>query len=211
MTSMSADAKNKSTASGSTVVTAVFTCSIGDDAALLPRTTAIADAYHALLVANHERLARWEPWAVEPPTPERTRSSLEAKGRAWLEGKELPVAIAVGAGDRWQLVGSAGLRINEYLRSADAGYWIDPSFEGRGLVTRTMSVLLDHAFGALDLARVTINTEVANDRSRSLAARLGFVKEGTRRQAIGFPDGRRDEVSYGLLAEEWLARRRATP
>jgi ribosomal-protein-serine acetyltransferase len=208
---MSGDAKNRSTAAASTVVTAVFTCPIGDDAALLPRTTAIADAYHALLVANHERLARWEPWAFEPPTPERTRSSLEAKGRAWLDGREVPVAIAVRAGDRWQLVGSAGLRIDEYTRSAEAGYWIDSSFEGRGLVTRTMSVLLDHAFGALDLARVTINTEVANDRSRSLAARLGFAEEGVSRQSIGFPDGRRDEACYGLLAEEWLARRRATP
>ncbi|MGZ4252411.1 MAG: GNAT family N-acetyltransferase [Solirubrobacteraceae bacterium] len=207
---MNADANSKRTAAGSTVVTAMFTCPIGDGAALLPRTTAIANAYHALLVENHERLAGWEPWAVEPPTPERTRSSLEAKGRAWLEGKELPLAIAVGAEDRWQLVGSAGLRIDEYLRSAEAGYWIDSSFEGRGLVTRTMSVLLDQAFGALDLARVTINTEVANDRSRSMATRLGFVEEGVRRQAIGFPDGRRDEVSYGLLAEEWLARRRAS-
>jgi len=37
--------------------------------------------------------------------------------------------------------------------------------------------------------------DVANQRSRALADRLGF------------PDGRRDEVVYGLLAAEWLARR----
>jgi hypothetical protein len=32
-----------------------------DDIALLPRIPAIAEAYHDLLLASHERLARWEP------------------------------------------------------------------------------------------------------------------------------------------------------
>jgi ribosomal-protein-serine acetyltransferase len=185
----------------------MFTFPLGEDAALLPRTVALADAYHELLAANHERLARWEPWAIEPPTPDSTWSFLQASGRAWLDGTELPVAIAVPAGNGWQLAGSAGLRINTYAQSAAGGYWVDAAFEGRGLVTRTMTALLDQAFGPLGLARVTLQTEVANRRSRAVAARLGFTEEGVHRQAISFPDGRRDQVVYGLLAAEWLARR----
>jgi RimJ/RimL family protein N-acetyltransferase len=161
-----------------------------------------------MLAANQQRLARWEPWAAQPPTPESTRAFLEASGRAWLEGTELPVAIAVPAGDRWQLAGSAGLRISAYSQSAEAGYWIDAAFEGRGLVTRAMTALLDQAFGPLGLARVTLHTEAANQRSRALATRLGFTEEGVHRQAISFPDGRRDELAYGQLATEWLARAR---
>jgi hypothetical protein len=30
--------------------------------------------------------------------------------------------------------------------------------------------------------------------------------EGVHRQVINFPEGRRDQVVYGLLAGEWLAR-----
>jgi len=189
------------------LVTAMFTFPLGADAALLPRTAALTDAYHELLAANHKRLARWEPWAAQPPTPDSTQSYLEASGRAWLEGTELPVAIAVPAGDRWQLAGSAGLRISAYTQSAEAGYWIGAAFEGCGLVTRAMTALLNQAFGPLGLARVTVHTEAANQRSRALAARLGFTEEGVHRQAISLPDGRRDEVAYGLLAAEWLARR----
>jgi len=189
------------------LVTAMFTFPLGEDAALLPRTAALTEAYHELLAASQQRLARWEPWAAQPPTPDSTRSFLEASGRAWLEGTELPVAIAVPAGDRWQLVGSAGLRISAYSQSAEAGYWIGAAFEGRGLVTRAMTALLDQAFGPLGLARVTVHTAVANQRSRALATRLGFTEEGVHRQAISFPDGRRDEAAYGLLAAEWLARR----
>ena len=63
---------------------------------LVPRTPLITDAYHALLVANQERLARWEAWAIAPPLLAETRSFLEVGGaRNWLAGLELPVAIAV--------------------------------------------------------------------------------------------------------------------
>ena len=190
-----------------TLVTAMFTFPLGKDAALLPLTPLLADACHELLAANQERLARWVPWATKPVTLEQTRSFLEANGRAWMEGTELQVVIAVRAGDRWQLVGSAGLWINTDNRSADGGYWIDAAFEGRGLVTRAMTALLDQAFRPLGLARVALHIDVANQRSRALADRLGFTEEGVHRQAVGFPDGRRDEVVYGLLAAEWLARR----
>ena len=190
----------------STVVTAMFSCPLGDDAALLPRPAAISGAYHELQAANHERLARWG-WAPEPPTPEVTRSLLEESGRAWIEGAELPVAIAVPAPEGWQLVGTAGLRISRHTRTGDAWYWIDAAFEGRGLVSRAMTTLLDQAFGPLGLARVTVHTDAANQRSRALAARLGFTEEGLHRQAITIGDQRHDEVVYGLLADEWRAHR----
>lgn len=188
----------------STVIPApLFRHPLADDAALVLRTPAIADQYHALIVANLERLALWEPWAVDEPTPESTRVVVEAAGRAWLEGLALPMAIAVHVGGRWRLVGSVGLRIDGSRRTADIGYWIDGSYEGRGLVTRAATAVLDEAFGPLGLEKVTLHTEVANVRSRALARRLGFVEEGVLRAAIAFPNERRDDVAYGLLACEW--------
>lgn len=176
---------------------------LADDAALVLRTPAIAEQYHALIVANLERLARWEPWAANEPAPQSTRGSVEAAGRAWLEGLALPMAIAVRVDGRWRLVGSVGLRIDRQQRTADIGFWIDGSYEGRGLVTKAVTAILDEAFGPLGLEKITLHAEVANVRSRALARRLGFVEEGILRAAIAFPDGRRDDVAYGLLASEW--------
>ena len=182
-----------------TIPVPMFSHRLTDDIVLLLRTAAIADAYHELIVVNQKRLARWEPWAVQPPSPESTRAFLEAAGRSWLEGSELPVAIAVLADGSWRLVGSVGLRINRYTRVGDVGYWIDAAYEGRGLVTKAVSAVLDEAFGPLGLDKVTLHTEVDNDRSRELARRLGFVEEGVLRHAIAFPEARRDQVAYGLL------------
>ncbi|HET6499864.1 MAG TPA: GNAT family protein [Amycolatopsis sp.] len=186
-----------------TVVAALFTCPLGDDGVLIPRTVAIAEGYQALLEVNHERLAAWFPGFDKPPTPEGTRAELARSGQAWLDGSQLPVAIAVRAEGGWRLVGAVNLMIDSTARSAEVGYWLDSGFEGRGLATRAVTAVLDQAFGPLGLHRVELRTNPGNQRSRSVAERLGFTQEGLLREAAPFPGERRDEVVFGLLAREW--------
>ena len=191
------------------VVEAPFVMSLGDDAALMVRTPAIARPYHDLLVANQDRLSRWEPWACAPLSPDDTAGFLGASARRWAEGRELPLAMVVRGAAGWELVGSCGLWLDDAGTAASLGYWVDVWYEGRGLVTRAARAVLDHAFRAYDLARVEISTVAENMRSRAVAERLGFTYEGVRRQAIAFPAARCDQAIYGLLADEWVARRSA--
>src|SRR5262245_60097277 len=108
----------------STVTAALFTWPLGDDAALIPRTAAMAEAHFALVEANYKRLAHWSPDAYqEPPTREAVRANLERAGQAWLDGSQLPLSIAVKAPGGWQLVGWASLVIDGQARSAEVGYW----------------------------------------------------------------------------------------
>jgi ribosomal-protein-serine acetyltransferase len=130
-----------------TIPQPMFSFPLAEGAALVPRTPALAEAYHDLLAANHERLARWEPWAVAPPVLAETRAFIEASARNWVAGRELPVVIAVREDGQWQLVGSVGLRIDGYSRSGEIGYWIDGRHEGRGLASRAVAAVLDQAFG----------------------------------------------------------------
>lgn len=51
------------------------------------------------------------------------------------------------------------------------------------------------------------NQDVSNARSRAVAARLGFAEEGILRQAIAVQEVWRDDVVFGLLAEQWQTRR----
>ncbi|MFD8822903.1 GNAT family N-acetyltransferase [Streptomyces sp. NPDC059605] len=188
----------------------MFTCPLGDDAALIPRTAAIAEAHHALLMANYERLAQSDPdYDVENPTTlDEMRSHLKRQGCAWVEGRQLPFDIAVRAGQDWQLVGAVTLHCDLDMKTGEIGYWIDAAFEGRGLITRAATAVLDQAFGPVGLDRVELRTGTDNARSRSVARRLGFTEEGLLREAAIFPNGvRDDDVVYGLLAREWLKSR----
>jgi ribosomal-protein-serine acetyltransferase len=182
----------------------LFTWPLGDDAALVLRTAAITDAHFALVEANYQRLAPWFPDAFqEPPVLEETRANLEEAGQGWIEGSLLPLSIALKEGDGWRLAGWAQLEIDAAARSGEVGYWLDADFVGRGLVTRTVTAILDHAFGPLGLERIGLTATADNVRSRSVAERLGFTLEGIRREAAAFPTGRRDVAFYGLLAREW--------
>jgi RimJ/RimL family protein N-acetyltransferase len=187
----------------STVAAAMFTFSLGGDAALLPRTPAIAEAYQELLAANFARLVRWLPGLEELPTLEQTRADLARRGQAWLDGSQLPLAIAVRAEDGWRLVGEVNLLIDSRIRSAEVGYWLDADFEGRGLATRAVRAALDWAFGPLGLRRIKLFAIAANEPSIRLAERLGFTREGVFRAAAVVGGAEHDVVGYGLLAREW--------
>ncbi|HEY4021356.1 MAG TPA: GNAT family protein [Pseudonocardiaceae bacterium] len=189
----------------STVTAAMFTFSLGDDAAaLLPRTPQIAEAYQELLIANFDRLLRWLPGLDELPSLEQTRADLARRGEAWLDGSQLPLAIAVRAEGGWRLVGEVNLLIDSHIRSAEVGYWLDADVEGRGLATRAVSAALDWAFGPLGLRRVKLFAIADNERSLGVARRLGFTREGLFRAAAVVSGVEHDVVGYGLLAREWL-------
>ncbi|WP_250001843.1 GNAT family N-acetyltransferase [Actinoplanes sp. M2I2] len=184
------------------ITTARFVWPIGDGIVLIPRTLAIADAYHALFLANHVRLAQWSPGPDEP-TLEATRASAERAGRAWLDGTRLPLAIGVPARNGHRLVGALTLTIDAPEATGEVGFWLDAAAEGRGLITSALTAVLGHAFGELRLHRVEMRTLTTNDRSRRLAERLGFTLEGVLREAAAFPDGHRDVAAYALLARDF--------
>ncbi len=188
----------------STVAAPLFTWPLGDDVVLIPRTVAMTDAHCALVQANYERLGRWFPDAYQqPPTLEDSRASMDRAGQGWLDGSVLPLFVAVKAEGGWRLIGWVNLEIDGPARSAEVGYWLDADFVGRGLVTRAVTAVLDHAFGPLGLDRVGLRTVTDNTRSRNVAERLGFTQEGVLREYAAFPDKRCDLVVYGLLAREW--------
>jgi RimJ/RimL family protein N-acetyltransferase len=80
---------------------------------------------------------------------------------------------------------------------------------GRGLGTAATTVLLDFAFGALDLHRVELEVYAFNVRARHVYEKLGFVVEGVRRDALWWDGAWHDAVTMAILAPQWHARTRA--
>ena len=70
-------------------------------------------------------------------------------------------------------------------------------------MTKVAKALTDYAFTHLKLNKVEIRAAVENKKSRSIPERLGFVYEGTLRQAEWLYDHYVDHAVYGMLADEW--------
>jgi ribosomal-protein-serine acetyltransferase len=172
---------------------------LGDDAFVRTYTPDDAQVLMDLVVANHERLAPWMPWATRDRTVEQQRAWIEGCLRSETDLEGNGIWLADGP-----LAGGIGMRIDTLSNESEIGYWLDEAAEGRGLVTRACRRFIDHAFGELGLHRVVIKAAVANERSRAVAVRLGFTEEGILREAESSATGEyHDLVVYGLLDREW--------
>ncbi|MFS8202278.1 GNAT family N-acetyltransferase [Streptomyces sp. CWNU-52B] len=87
--------------------------------------------------------------------------------------------------------------------SCEIGCWLEPSAEGRGLVTSACGALVDWAFASRGLHRAEWHCRADNDRSSAVAKRLGMTLEGVRREAWPYEGQRYDKEIWAVLATEW--------
>ena len=147
-------------------------------------------------------VAAWvtTPW---PYLREHAESFVErVVAPGWDSGTDLVWSIRDVPDDRFLgMIGLHGIAAG----SAEIGYWMAPWGRGRGLMARSVALVLDHAFDAdgLGLARVSWSAFVGNWPSRRLAWRAGFRLEGTIRQHVVQRDGiRRDAWVATLLRDD---------
>ena len=89
------------------------------------------------------------------------------------------------------------------LKSTEIGYWLGESFEGKGIMTKSVKRMLTYAFKELQLHKVEIRCAEGNRRSQAVAERLNFVKEAMLRDN-GYINGRyHNQLVYSLLENEY--------
>jgi RimJ/RimL family protein N-acetyltransferase len=166
-----------------------------------------------------------EPWRAEEfiGNIDRSRDHIKPWVGASFVAKDLDDARAVlqryadakakDAGGIWGiwldgvLVGGVLLvTFDAAVGTCEAGCWLEPSAEGKGLVTRAATVLLDWVIRERGLSRVEWHTNTENKRSIAVAQRLGMSLDGTLRQAFPTPTGRGDLQIWSVLADEWKSR-----
>jgi len=119
-------------------------------------------------------------------------------------------AFTVVERDAGEVLGAASLwGIDLHNRRAHLGVSLRPSARARGLGTEVVGVLCDYGFRVLGLHRLSIETLADNAAMRGVADAAGFRLEGTSRSSSWVGGAFLDDVQYGLLAEEWDAKRGA--
>lgn len=88
----------------------------------------------------------------------------------------------------------------------EVGVWIEPEAEGRGLITRAATWMIDYAVRVRGMSRVEWRTDPANVRSSAVARRLGMTREGVLRSSFVLGGERHDTEVWAVLADEWLTK-----
>ena len=178
--------------------TGCFRRDLGGGLMLRETMEADAEVSFAIVERERERLARFLPWALTTRDAEDIRRFHRSQEAAIQAGTVRQMTIC------WHgaLVGRISLRdIDRVVRTGDLGYWISADHEGRGLMTRVLGAVCEHAFRDLNLRRLTLQTHPDNHRSQALARRCGFQQEGVFRQPC------KPHLIHGLTVQQvWFAR-----
>jgi len=144
-------------------------------------------------------VTRWLAAVGEPPTLE--------EERAWYERRRLdPESVMWGIETTdGRLVGNVELRLTPAARRAEMGIVVgDKSQWSKGYGTDTVRLVLEYAFGELDLNRIELTTDEENARAIRCYEKCGFVREGLLR-GHRLIDGRfGNTVLMAVLREEWV-------
>lgn len=178
-----------------------FSHPLTEDAELRLLLPHYAEEIYSLVDNNREHL-RWMTFTDGTRSVEDIRNFIRHSLQEMAEGKGQSVAIA----QQGRLVGIFGAGgINRNSQKVEIGYWLAEEFQGKGLMTLAGRTMLSHLFTTVGLNRIEVRCDVRNTRSRALAERMGFVYEGTKRQADKIGGEFVDMHYLGLLREEWEA------
>ena len=101
-------------------------------------------------------------------------------------------------------VGNVSLKnVNRMMRTAEIGYGIAASEQGRGLGKAAVRLLVDRVFSETALRRLFALVHDENEPSLRLLAALGFQYEGVLREHFLISGRPANEVVFGLLRREW--------
>ncbi|KAA1469814.1 acyl-CoA N-acyltransferase [Dentipellis sp. KUC8613] len=95
----------------------------------------------------------------------------------------------------------------ENVRDRDAlvGIQIRPEHWGKGYGKEMMGWVVDYAFKGLGMHRLTLTVVETNTRARALYGKLGFAEEIVHRKKRWFEGRWVDEITMGVLEDDFLA------
>ena len=164
------------------------------------------DAETIFAAADRDRayLRQWLPWVDRTLAPADVRHFIVKTVRPqWEDGRGPQCGIWIDG----VFSGGMGCHPIDWLnRSCSVGYWVAATAQGRGIVTRCCSAMIDYLFDDLHLHRVVIQCGTGNHRSCAVPQRLGFTREGIARGAEWVNDRWVDLITWSMLDDEWRAR-----
>ncbi|KJY84500.1 50S ribosomal protein L7/L12 [Vibrio galatheae] len=143
-----------------------------------------ANQYVELASEQFDYLSQWLAWPPHCKSEQDFRLFVQRSLHDYADGKSITCAILYQS----EIVGNCScFNIDYETSSLEIGYWLSKHHQGKGIVTRVVKHLVEHAFHELKVEKVQLSAAVENTASRNVAQRVGMALEGiiTNREKVG--------------------------
>jgi len=159
-----------------------------------------AEKLYDLINRNRDHIGEWLKFPGITLKADDSKAFIERTRIRYAKGEGYWLGIWNGD----QLAGSIGyLYLDQENRKTEIGYWLGKEFVGKGLITKSIKVLMNYAFDELKFNKIEIGAASDNAKSRAIPEKLGFKREGELRDYEYINGKYLDRIIYGLKANEW--------
>jgi ribosomal-protein-alanine N-acetyltransferase len=153
-----------------------------------------------------------QPWEPIRGRDYESRSSFYSHGVAWSKQAakaKTGFSFMIFRRQDARLMGALNMTNVRYgpAKTATVGYWISPDFARQGFMSEALGLVVDFAFGELDLSRIEAACLPENEASRGVLEACGFKYEGVAQSYLQIAGRWRTHVLYARLRDDrrWQA------
>lgn len=133
-----------------------------------------AEEMYNIIDNERERLGEYLPWVHNLKSAEEEKKVIEDILQQMLDKKMFVLMILVDD----KVAGMIDLHEIKINVRAEVGYWLSGEYEGLGIITRSVELLIEYAFTEMNLHKIIIYIQSENIKSATIPKRLNFIKEG---------------------------------
>ena len=180
----------------------MYSYKIDENIVLRPFFEDDAEDFYQLIVNTKDYLKEWLGWLDDVKSVENIHTTIEKRLKETSENNGHPLSFVIIYKNK--IAGTIGFNsIDRKNNIGVVGYWIGKYYQGKGIMSKTFETILDYGFTKLSLNRIEVRIASENKKSKAIAHRFDFQREGIMREAEWLYDHYVDHVLYSLLATDW--------
>jgi RimJ/RimL family protein N-acetyltransferase len=158
------------------------------------------DEFFELIENNRSRIQKTFPVTVSNCLDLKTTNEFITKN-IQIEKEKTGYYFYVRSIETNNLIGYIGIKkIDYHISKCELFYFIDKEFEGKGIISKAVSEVINLCFNELKMNKIFICTSKVNFASQQIALKNDFVLEGTLREEFKSFEGELEDINYyGLL------------
>lgn len=158
------------------------------------------DEFFELIENNRSRIQKTFPVTVSNCLDLKTTNEFITKNNQ-IEKEKTGYYFYVRSIETNNLIGYIGIKkIDYHISKCELFYFIDKEFEGKGIISKAVSEVINLCFNELKMNKIFICTSKVNFASQQIALKNDFVLEGTLREEFKSFEGELEDINYyGLL------------